>query len=89
MLFHLNKHFKKNFKNFIISQYCLNLKAFNLEQNLYIKINFLKNSFFLATFLLYSFCIFKFKFKKTLNNFNLIVPIFFFLVFLSKFVTLI
>ena len=80
MLFSLNKHYLKNFKNFIISQYCSNIKNLDLDKFIFLKISFLKKSFFLAAFFLYTFCIFKFKFKNTFKHINLILPkTFFFL----------
>ena len=82
MLFSLNKHYLKNFKNFIISQYCSNIKNLDLDKFIFLKISFLKKSFFLAAFFLYTFCIFKFKFKNTFKHINLILPkIFFFFLF--------
>ena len=85
MLFSINKHFLKTFKNFIISQYNFNFKNFNFNEKIYLKISFLKKNFFLATFFLYSFCIFKYKFKNTSKNSNLILSNSFFFFIFNKF----
>lgn len=85
MLFSINKHFLKNFKNFIISQYNFNFKNFNFNEKIYLKISFLKKNFFLATFFLYSFCIFKYNFKNTSKNSNLILSKSFFFFIFNKF----
>ena len=62
MLFNLNKHYIKNFKNFLISQYLILDKQISFDKKINLKINFNNKTFFLSTFLLYTFCIFKFRY---------------------------
>lgn len=79
LFFSLKKHYIKNFKNFIISNYCINFKQFFFKQKIHIVINFSKKTFFLAIYLLYTFCIFKFKHFKIQNKIHLFLPTFYFI----------
>ena len=82
MLSSLNKHFIKNYKNFLISQYVITNKEFVFNNNINIKIGYSKKNFFLASFLLISFCILKYKFNVKKQNINIFLNIFnFFFIF--------
>ena len=82
MLFNLNKHYIKNFKNFLISQYLLKNKQIFFNKILNLKINFTTKNFFLSTFLLYTFCIFKYKYIIKKQKYNTFLPVFsFFFIF--------
>ena len=80
MLFlYINKHFITNFKNFLISQYIINFKNLFFNNQIYLKINYYNKTFFLACFLLYTFCIYKFFFNKKNKRINLFLkPVIFF-----------
>lgn len=82
MLYNLNKHFIKNFKNFLISHYLIINKSISFDKKLNLKINFNTKNFFLSTFLLYTFCIFKSKYIIKKQKYNIFLPVFsFFLIF--------
>jgi len=77
MLFCLNKHYIKNFKNFLISQYLLTFKQLYFKKIINISISFADKTFFLASFLIYTFCINnnnKFIIKN--KKYNIFLPIF-------------
>lgn len=76
MLFSLNKHYIKNFKNFLISHYLLTSKQLFFKKIIHIKISFSNKSFFIASFLLYTFCFIKYKYSIKKHNLNIILPIF-------------
>ena len=63
MLSSLNKHFIKNYKNFLISQYFITNKELFFNNTINIKIGYSKKNFFLASFLLLFFCFLKYKFN--------------------------
>ena len=81
MLFCLNKHYIKNFKNLLISQYIFTKKQKNFKKIINIKINFNNNTFFLANFLLNTFTnkLFYYNIKKLKINLFLTVFNFFFI----------
>ena len=82
MLFNLNKHYLKNFKNFLISQYLVLNKKINFSKNLNLKIKFTNKTFFLATFLMYTFCFFKSSYIIKKQKYNIFLPVFsFFFIF--------
>jgi hypothetical protein len=55
MLFCLKKHFLKNFKNYLISQYLFTKKELFFNKIINITVSFSYKNFFLASFLLYTF----------------------------------
>ena len=75
MLLSLKKHYVKNFKNFIISQYLITFKQLFFNKLINIKISFSNKTFFLASFLVYTFCILKFRYNLKKNSFNIFLPI--------------
>jgi len=82
MLFNLNKHYIKNFKNFLISQYLILDKQISFDKKINLKINFNNKTFFLSTFLLYTFCIFKSRYIIKKQKYNIFLPVFsFFFIF--------
>ena len=82
MLSSLNKHFIKNYKNFLISQYFITNKELFFNNTINIKIGYSKKNFFLASFLLLSFCILKYKFNVKKQNINIFLNVFnFFFIF--------
>lgn len=82
MLSSLNKHFIKNYKNFLISQYFITNKELFFNNTINIKIVYSKKNFFLASFLLLSFCILKYKYNVKKQNINISLNIFnFFFIF--------
>lgn len=82
MLSSLNKHFIKNYKNFLISQYFITNKELFFNNTINIKIGYSKKNFFLASFLLLSFCIIKYKYNVKKQNINIFLNIFnFFFIF--------
>lgn len=82
MLSNLNKHFIKNYKNFLISQYFITNKELLFNNTMNIKIGYSKKNFFLASFLLITFCILKHKFNVKKQNVNIFLNVFnFFFIF--------
>jgi|694.fasta_scaffold134947_3 hypothetical protein len=77
----LKKHYIKNFKNFLISQYIIFLKNIFFKNIININISFSKKTFFLSTFLLYTFYNnnINFTIKNKKYNFFLSIFSFFFL----------
>jgi len=82
MLLSVKKHYIKNYRNFLISQYFITRKELFFNNKIIIKIEYSKKNFFLASFLLLSFCILKYKFNIKKQNINIFLNIFnFFFIF--------